>query len=113
MVLCLGRWRVKIHGRVEVLLRLINDAKLAFKLENVILEGVEEPLCVLWGDDDPRLNFCFRNIRHHADEIHHKFRVGMGNDGKVRVDTLCRFFGYFNVDCRNLWLFFFRHGAQF
>ena len=73
-------------------------AMLGFELFYIFLKRAHEAFCVLRRKDDARFHFGFGDAGHHLDKVDDELLIRMRDDGKIRVDTFCRFLTQFDVD---------------
>jgi len=77
-----------------------------FKAANVIVQCLEQLFGMLWGQYYPALYLGFWSAGHQANKVHHKFRDGVVDDGKIGIDSFCRFLVLLNIYLFLIFLFF-------
>ena len=73
------------------LLVVLNCSVRLFKAANVIVQCLEQLFGMLWGQYYPALYLGFWSAGHQANKVHHKFRDGVVDDGKIDKNetTVC------------------------
>lgn len=78
-----------------------DGAEDAFVLVDVFLQRKQQALGMFGHEDDARLHAGLGHARQHADEVEHKLRAGVGDDGQVGIRALghvfLKFYLYLSV----------------
>jgi len=87
----LGSRTTEIHRQLH-LFQVLDLPIGRLEAGHIFRQRLHEPLGMLRRQNDPGFYLALRRAGHHIDKIDHKLRMGMRDDGQVRIFSFCHFF---------------------